>query len=66
MANDKLWVGWAVLAVMWLPPLFHVCLSQKTKAKEKLGWIVLTLGGGPFVWIAWWVLAPVTGDEASD
>ncbi|MBI2381711.1 MAG: hypothetical protein HYV16_13250 [Gammaproteobacteria bacterium] len=60
MANNKIYLGYAVVAVLWLLPLLLVIFSRKTRGKEKLAWSVLTAGGGAFVYLAYLILAPVS------
>lgn len=57
--QNKIWLGYAVVAVLWGLPLLAVCFSGKTRGKEKLAWVVLTVGGGAFVWLVYSILAPI-------
>lgn len=65
--QQRSWLPYAVLTVLWLIPILTVGFSRKTRGKEKLAWWLLTLGGGAFVLIAYLILAPITGpDEPSN
>lgn len=64
--EKRVWMSYLVIAVLWLIPLLLVAFSGKTRGREKLAWTVLTVGGGAFVWLAYFILAPVTGESGSE
>ncbi len=55
-------VGALALAVfIWLLPILLILRSQKTNGAEKLFWVLAILAISWFAWIAYLLLAPISG-----